>query len=138
MENVWISSIYKKGNKDNGENYRGLSVTPTLSRVYGKIIKNRIETEFRDLEAEEQAGFRTGRSTVDHLYAITQIIEKKTAFDQGIYMLFVDLKKAYDSIPLNRLWETLEKTNIHNGIIKAVKNLYEGSTAQVKTKISRL
>ena len=49
-------------------------------------------------------------------------------------MLFVDLKKAYDSIPLSRLWETLEKTNIHNGIIKPVKNLYEGSTAQVKTK----
>ena len=61
-----------------------------------------------DMEAEEQAGFRTGKSTVDHLYCVTQIIEKKAAFDQEIHLLYVDLQKTHDSIPHHKLWSTLE------------------------------
>lgn len=53
------------------------------------------------MEAEEQAGFRAGRSTVDHLFCITQVIEKKMAYGQELHLLYVDLPKAYDSVPLN-------------------------------------
>lgn len=59
-----ISTIHKKGSKDNCKNYRGISVTNTLSKIYGKILKDKIEAEYKDLVAEEQAGFRAGRSTV--------------------------------------------------------------------------
>ncbi|XP_030751615.1 uncharacterized protein LOC115879109 [Sitophilus oryzae] len=65
------------------------------------------------MEAEEQAGLRAGRSTADHLFTLTQILETKTAFDQEVHILFVDLKKAYDSIPLGRLWETLQQSNMN-------------------------
>ncbi|XP_030759058.1 endoplasmic reticulum aminopeptidase 1-like [Sitophilus oryzae] len=68
-------------------------------RVYGKLVKKRIEEEYRDMEAEEQAGFRAGRSTVDHLFTLTQIIEKKMARNQEIHLLYIDLKKAYDVYP---------------------------------------
>ncbi|KAF2885093.1 hypothetical protein ILUMI_21096 [Ignelater luminosus] len=42
-----------------------------------RLKKNRIEEEYANIEKEEQAGFRADRSTVDHLFAITQVIEKK-------------------------------------------------------------
>jgi len=45
--------------------------------------------------------------------------------------LFIDLTKAYDSIPILKLWEVLGELNINNILIKALKNLY-GNTAQVK------
>ena len=104
----------------------------SVSRVYGKLVKKRIEEEYRDMEAEEQAGFRAGRSTVDHLFTLTQIIEKKMARKQEIYLLYVDLKKAYDSVPQSKLWEALEKTNISITLIKAVQELYKNNTSQVK------
>jgi len=44
----------------------------------------------------------------------------------------VDLTKAYDSIPISKLWEVLGESNIKNTLIKTLQNLY-GNTAQVKT-----
>lgn len=41
-------------------------MTSTLSTIYGKIPKNKIENEYKEIEIEEQAGFRAGRSTVEH------------------------------------------------------------------------
>ncbi|XP_030761089.1 uncharacterized protein LOC115886156 [Sitophilus oryzae] len=90
----YIITIHKKGSKDDCDNYRGISVLSSVSRFYGKLVKKRIEEEYRDMEAEEQAGFRAGRSTVDHLFTLTQIIEKKMARNQEIHLLYVDLKKA--------------------------------------------
>ncbi|XP_030758797.1 uncharacterized protein LOC115884377 [Sitophilus oryzae] len=83
-------------------------VLTTYQLVYGKLVKKRIEEEYWDMEAEEQAGFRAGRCTVDHLFTLTQIIEKKMARNQEIHLLCVDLKKPYDSVPQSKLWEALE------------------------------
>lgn len=134
-----ISTIHKKGRRDQCDNYRGIAVTSSISRIYGKLIKNKIENEYKDIEAEEQAGFRAGRSTVDHLFCITQIIEKKLAVNQEVHLLYVDLRKAYDSIPQNKLWEALEKTNISANLITATKQLYTKTTARVKvgSRLSR-
>lgn len=87
----------------------------------------------RDYEAEEQAGFRAGRSTVDHLYSITYVIEKKTAVNKEVHLVYVDLQKAYDSVPLSKLWSILHQTNIKHGLVKAVQSLYNGTTAKIKT-----
>ena len=53
-----------------------------FSRQYGKIIKYFLEQEFSHIETEEQAGFRAGRSTVDHVFYLKQLIEKKMSVDQ--------------------------------------------------------
>lgn len=108
----------------------------TISRIYGRILKNRIETEYSDMEAEEQAGFRAGRSTTDHLFCLTQIIEKKVAVGQELHILYVDLKKAYDSIPQKLLWKALHETNINANLISAVRKLYQCSYSKVKIKRS--
>lgn len=94
----------------------------TVSKICGKVIKERIEREYMDTEAEEQAGFRAGRSTVDHLFCLTQVIEKITAVNKELHILYVDLQKAYDSVPLTKLWESLKATNINTNLIKAVRD----------------
>lgn len=59
------------------DNYRRIAIANSLSRV--SILENKIELEYRNQEAEEQAGFRVKESTVDHLFCVTQVIEKKVA-----------------------------------------------------------
>ena len=56
----YISAIYKKGKKDEYENYRGITVFNIFSRLYGKMIKYFLDQEFLQIETEEQAGFRAG------------------------------------------------------------------------------
>lgn len=96
-----IISVHKKGNKDNCENYRGLSITSTVSRLYGKILRDLIEREIK--EEEEQCGFRGGRSSTDHIFCMKQIIEKRAATNQETHILFIDLTKAYDNIPICKI-----------------------------------
>ena len=52
--------------------------------------------------------------------------------NQPLLLLFVDLEKAYDSMPLKNLWKALEQYNISNSIIRTIKRLYEISFSQIK------
>jgi hypothetical protein len=65
-----ITSIHKKGNKRKCEKYRGISVTSTYGRIYGRILAKLVESEYRNMEMEEQSGFRAGRSCID-IFCIT-------------------------------------------------------------------
>jgi hypothetical protein len=107
--------IHKKGDKRKCENYRGIPLTRIFSRIYGRILAKLVELEHKNVEMEEQAGFRVGRSCIDNIFCITQMIEKKKATNRELHLLFIDLTKAYDSIPLNKLWETLDRLAINKG-----------------------
>ena len=102
-----IPVIHKKGKKDEYLNYRGITLLNIFSPLYGKIINFFLEQEFSQLETEEQAGFRAGRSTIDHIFCSRQLIEKRMAVNQPLHLLLVDLEKAYDSVPLKKLVESI-------------------------------
>ncbi|XP_045474960.1 secreted RxLR effector protein 78-like [Harmonia axyridis] len=84
------------------------------------------------MEAEEQAGFRASRSTTDHLFTLTQVIEQKIALNQETRLLFMDLKNAYDSVTQQKLWDALERTNISVNLIKAIQEVYRDNWCQVR------
>ena len=65
-------------------------------------------------------------------FFMKQVIEKRNATNQETHLLFVDLTKMYDSIPISKLWEVLGESNINNTLIKGLQTVY-GNTAQVKT-----
>ncbi|XP_044762034.1 uncharacterized protein LOC123319231 [Coccinella septempunctata] len=72
---AYISSIYKKGDKSMCKNYRGISVMSSMARLYGRVLKRRIEESI--VEIEEQGGFRAGRSCTDNVFVLQQVIEKR-------------------------------------------------------------
>jgi len=69
-----MTSINKKVDKMKCEKYREISVTSTFSRIYGRILRKLVESEYKNMEMEEQSGFRAGRSCIDKIFCITQII----------------------------------------------------------------
>ncbi|XP_072380504.1 uncharacterized protein [Diabrotica undecimpunctata] len=88
----FITTIHKKGSKDVCDNYRGIAVLSNISRVYGKLIKKRIEDEFCDMEAEEQAGFR---AALEDLYKNnTNKIKKGQEVSKG-FTVSKGLKQGY-------------------------------------------
>ena len=84
------------------------------------------------MEMEEQSGFRAGRSCIDNIFCLTQMIEKRKVPNRELRLLFIDLTKAYDSVPLNKIREVLEKLTINTRLIEAIKLLYKGCSSKIK------
>jgi len=125
-----ITSIYKKGNRQNCQNYRGISVLCTTVRLYGRILKQKIENQ--TTESEEQNGFRPGRSCIDGIFTLKHLTEKRVERGQTVHLTFIDLKKAYDTVPLSKLWTCMEKEGVSELFIRAVRNLYSKCSSCVK------
>lgn len=67
----------QEGSKNDPKNYRGITVTPTRRKIYSKLQSTLTEEYIKHKQAEEQSGFRTGRSTID-LYTLKIVLEKHT------------------------------------------------------------
>ena len=74
------------------------TVTATFSRLYGRILKDFIEEEIRMRESEEQSGFRAGRSRMNNIFCLKQVVEKELEVGNQIHVLFIDLKKVCDNL----------------------------------------
>ena len=93
-----IVPIFKnKGSKLDCGNYRSISLISVPSKVFMRVLLNRMKPKIEESLREEQAGFRGGRSTVDQIFALRQILEKRWEFALPVYCAFIDLEKAYDS-----------------------------------------
>ena len=83
-------------------------------------------------DVEEQNGFRAGRSCADSLFTLKQVVEKRIARNMETHVVFIDLTKAYDSVPLTKLWNIMEQQGISKLYIQAVKKLYQNMSVCVK------
>lgn len=134
----YISPIHKKGSKKDPRNYRGIAVICSIGRLYASVLKTKIENVTEQREMEEQSGFRAGRSTVDNIFTLKIMTEKRAQRNLETHMAFIDLEKAYDSVPIPLLWETMASMEISSTLIQATKNLYHNNTARVKISANKV
>ncbi len=113
-KNVEMSILHKKGSKAECGNYRGISLISHAAEVLLKLIdmRLRIHTEDKGLINEEQCGFREKRSTTDMLFVARRLQELAKARGLNLFLCFVDLKKAYDSVDRSLLWKILKKFGV--------------------------
>jgi hypothetical protein len=71
----------KKGKQNVCCNYRDISLLNTGYKIYTKILNTRLQTITEAILLENQPGFRKGRSCIDNVFAINQIIEKIKEFN---------------------------------------------------------
>ena len=74
-----------------------------------KIIPNRLKPQVEKIIAEEQAGFRAGRSTREQIFNLRTLCEKYLQHQQDFYHVFVDFKKAFNRVWHAALWATMKK-----------------------------
>lgn len=132
-----ITSIFKKGDVSKVENYRGISLLCTAYKIYAEIVRRRLETqtERKELLMESQCGFRRGRGTIDNVFVLSHLIQReKIEKKDKIYMVFVDLKAAFDNVDRELLWDILDKKGISKGVTSRLKKIYEETVAVVRTE----
>ena len=132
---TWTQSLVitlpKKGNLQLCQNYRTISLISHPSKVMLKIILNRLQPQAEEIIAEEQAGFRAGRSTTEQIFNLRILCEKYLQHQQNLYYVFIDFKKAFDRVWHEALWATMRKYNINASIIRAIENLYDKAQSAV-------
>jgi hypothetical protein len=72
-----IVPIYKKGEKTDCINYRGISLLSTTCKILSNILLSRLTAYAEEIIGNHECGFRRNRSTTDHIFNIGQILEKK-------------------------------------------------------------
>jgi sorting nexin-29 len=90
--------IYKKGDKTDCSNNSGISLLSTTYKILSNILLSRLTPYAEEIIGDHQCGFQQNMSTTDHIFCIRQILEKKWEYNEVVYQLFIDFKKAYDSV----------------------------------------
>ena len=103
-----------------------------LERVFEERIRRRVDI------SDNQMGFMPGRSTVDAIFAVRQLMEKHERVGKEIFMVFIDLEKAFDRVPREVIWWALRKKGVPEPEVRAVMEMYrEAMTAvQVEGQLS--
>ena len=132
---IWTKSLVitipKKGNLELCDNFRTISLISHPSKVMLNIILNRLKPIAEQIIAEEQAGFRPGRSTTEQIFNLRIINEKYNQHQQDLHQVFIDFRKAFDRVWQAALWTTMKKFNIDNNLIQAIQNLYNRAKSAV-------
>ena len=128
-----IVPIFKnKGSKLDCGNHRGISLISVPSKVFMRILLNRIKPIVEERLREQQAGFRGGRSTIDQIFALRQVVEKRWEHALPIYCAFIDLEKAYDSVWRDGMWQIAKYYGIPTQVVELLKSWYEGISSCVR------
>ena len=93
-----IVPIYKKGDRERCENYRGIALGSAAYKILVNIILGKIKPYIEKTTRDSQNGFTEGRSVTDNIFALKITNEKIWEYNQSVHYLFTDFQKAYDSI----------------------------------------
>lgn len=130
----WRTSItvpvFKKGDKQNPSNYRGISLLNGIPKLFTRILSTLITQKIRI--AEEQQGFRQNRSAIDGIFLVRQLSEKAIEFDKPLFLCFVDFAQAFDKIRLPDVLATLKNNGLNTRIVKLIEQLNINNRTEVK------
>ena len=131
----FLKPIYKKGESVEPDNYRGLAIGSAMAKLHSLILLGRL-TEFvkkKDLISANQTGFIT--CTSDHIFLLQTIIEKVVKKNKRkLYAVFIDFKKAYDTVDRGKLFRRLQSIGINGIFLKNIKAMYETISYKIKLR----
>ena len=110
MRDAKIITLYKnKGEGNECNNYRGISLLGIVGKVFARVILVRLQKLAERVYPESQCGFRAERSTVDMIFSLYQLQEKCREQQMPLYVAFIDLTKAFDLVSREGLFRILLK-----------------------------
>ena len=122
----------KKGDLSSCDNWRGISLLSVCGKAFARILSRRLRLVAQRVLPESQCGFRPGRGTNDMVFTASQLAERAKEFGITLFLVFVDLRKAYDSVPREALWRVLLQFGVPVKLVSLIKGLHEGMEVRVR------
>ena len=111
-----VTPIFKNGAKTDQSNYRPISVLPVISRLFEKLVTNQLyqHMDKNGQFSNDQSGFLRLRSTVTCLLKNTDDWYNGLDLGKLVGLVFIDLKKAFDTVDHDILCKKLAHTMVSN------------------------
>jgi hypothetical protein len=129
-----LTLLHKKGDRTDPANYRPIGINPTQAKLLSTLISTRLR-EFvvkTGLIPDTQYGFSEDRRCED---AILMLIHKiQTAIDnnQHLHAIFIDFRKAFDTVPHKLLIDKLSYMGVEGHLLKSISNMYAHTQFSLK------
>ena len=113
-----ITTVHKKDEPTDKENYRPASVLPLLSKVFEKLLHDQLREYLEKYLNTLLSGFRKAHSTQYALFKLLQACQEESDKSGFVGKILMDLSKAYDCLPHDLLVAKFEahgidKTGLH-------------------------
>nr|GEY37915.1 hypothetical protein [Tanacetum cinerariifolium] len=129
-----VIPIYKnKGNAQVCSNYMGIKLLGHTMKLWERVVERRLRRETR--VSENQFGFMLGRSTTEAIHLLRNLMDKYRERQRDLHMAFLDLEKAYDSIPRELIWRTLIDKGSPRRYLRVIKDMYDGAKTRVRSSM---
>ena len=134
IPDVWqkaeIVSIFKAGDQQRAENYRGIALIPVGLKILCALVIARFNRTMAEhnLLCQEQAGFRSREECVGQVASLLEITTRRRTCGENTYMAFIDFKKAYDMVPHEALFAKLRWAGFNGTFMDFLEGLYQSST----------
>lgn len=129
--------LYKKGDRTDPENYRGIALINTVVKIFTRLLEMRIThwAENSGCLPECQTGFRKNRGCVDNIFVLhSAVFHQVELRRKKLYALFVDLASAFDSVSHSLLWFRLSQLGVSGRLIRIFSKLYGGANLVIGEK----
>ena len=131
-----IVPIPKSGNKDPRIplNYRGISLLCNSGKIFSSVLNKRLSEylESNKILCDEQNGFRSNRSSEDHIFALTSLVKFRLAKNQDTFVCFIDFQKAFDFVDRTLLLFKLLQYKIDGNFFGIIKSMLSGTKSCIR------
>ena len=123
-KNETIIPLFKGGNKNLVSNYRPVSLLPLPRKILEKVVHRGLSNYFENnnLLSNNQSGFRKNYSTTKSIVEFNDIIFENMNNGKASAAVFIDLRKAFDTVNHSILLKKLSKMGIKNNLFEWCKN----------------
>ncbi|CAI6012418.1 unnamed protein product [Closterium sp. NIES-65] len=123
--------LHKKGEKDNLDNYRPITLLNFTYKVLARVVANRMKMHLHKVISAEQYGFIPGRRISEAIGVVADVIEAAKKGNEDWYMLLVDFRKAFDSVSRSFLFSTLKEMGFPERFVGWVEGLHKDTRTRL-------
>ncbi len=122
-----ILPIFKSGNKEEPKNYRGITLTSCLGKLFNQILATRLSNNFEKFGIffDNLLGFRPEMRTTNNVFILKTLIDKHLEKSEKLHCCFVDFSKAFDRVWREAMLDKLEFYGVGGKFLESIKNLYK-------------
>jgi hypothetical protein len=122
-------NIFKKGDRMQPQNYRGISIMSAMAKLYDMVLAERFILWYKP--REEQAGAQKGRSCDEQILTIRLLIDVARKQKTPLFLCFIDFEKAYDRVSRYQLMKRLDEKGCGTKYLNALQQSYSRTKGQI-------
>ena len=122
----------KKGDLSLCKNWHGICLLVVCSKLLSYVLVRRLQIIMEEFGMDSKSGFRPDRGTIDGLFTTFVGLHKRKEHGLETWALFIDLVKAFDTVPRESLFAILRRFGLPDHSVSIVIRLHENALINVK------